>query len=172
MVSAATGDVSGVRPQGGSAMFLQIIQGPVGDVTAAKATLDRWLRDLEPGAAGWLGGTYGLTDDGMFVAVVRFESAEAARRNSGRPEQAAWWREMQSHFTGEVTFHDCADVMLLAGGGSDDATFVQVIQGHLRDRDRAHALAEQSGELISRYRPDVLGATIAIDADGYTQPSV
>ncbi|HUY47504.1 MAG TPA: hypothetical protein VMV92_17520 [Streptosporangiaceae bacterium] len=148
-------------------MFLQIIQGPVGDAAAARATMDRWLRDLEPGATGWLGGTYGITDDGMLVAIVRFESRESARRNSERPEQAAWWREMAACFAGEITFHDCDDVMLLLGGGSDDARFVQLIQGRLRDRERAHALAEQSGKLISQYRPDVLGATIAIDDDGF-----
>ena len=48
--------------------------------------------ELSPGAEGWLGGTYGMTDDGQFVGVVRFESREAAARNSLRPEQTAWWR--------------------------------------------------------------------------------
>lgn len=43
---------------------------------------------------------------------------------------------MQQHFTGEVTFHDCKDVMLLLGGESDDAEFVQLVQGRLRDRDQ------------------------------------
>jgi hypothetical protein len=153
-------------------MFLQIIQGRVGDAAAARATMDRWLRDLEPGATGWLGGTYGITDDGVLVAVVRFESAEAARRNSQRPEQAAWWQEMAGHFTGEITFHDCDDVMLLLGGGSDEASFVQVIQGRVRDRDRAHALTEQASELMSRHRPDILGATIAIDGSGFLTETV
>lgn len=148
-------------------MFVQIIQGPVSDRAAARATMDRWLRDLEPGAEGWLGGTYGFTDEGMLVAVVRFESPEAAQRNGARPEQQAWWREMERHFTGPITFHDCADTMLLLGGGSDQAGFVQIIQGRVRDRDRMHTLAEQSTELVSRHRPDVLGATIAIDDDGF-----
>lgn len=153
-------------------MFVQIIQGPVGDEAAARATMDRWVRELEPGAAGWLGGTYGITEDGTLVAVVRFESAEAARRNSQRPEQQAWWREMESHFTGEITFHDCDDVRLLLGSETDEARFVQVIQGRVRDRDRALTLAEQSSELISRYRPDILGATVAIDSDGHFTETV
>jgi hypothetical protein len=153
-------------------MFIQIIQGPVADRVAARATIDRWTRDLEPGAIGWLGGTYGFTDDGQLVGVIRFESEEAARANSARPEQQAWWREMESHFTGPVTFHDCTDVQLLAGGGSDEAKFVQVIQGRLSDRERVHALAEQSSELLTTYRPDILGATIAIDDEGYFTETV
>ncbi|MCW2601573.1 MAG: hypothetical protein JWM02_3402 [Frankiales bacterium] len=153
-------------------MFVQIIQGRVGDADAAKETMDRWQRDLEPGAQGWLGGTYGITDDDELIAVVRFESEEAARSNSDRPEQSVWWDQMNRHFTGEITFHDCNDVSMLVGGGSDDATFVQIIQGRVRDRDRVHALMEQSSSMISKYRPDVLGATIAIDADGYVTETV
>jgi hypothetical protein len=148
-------------------MFVQIIQGRIGDAAAARQAIARWERDLEPGAAGWLGGTYGITDDGVLVAVVRFESRAAAQRNSARPEQAAWWQEMERSFAGPVTFHDCDDVMLLLSGGSDQAGFVQVMQGTVRDRDRLHALAEQSGELVAKARPDVIGATIAIDDAGF-----
>ncbi|HEX6359354.1 hypothetical protein [Actinophytocola sp.] len=147
-------------------MFMQIIQGQVRDAKKARATMDRWHRELAPGAIGWLGGTYGITDDGTLVAAVRFASEEAARRNSTRKEQDAWWQEMKEHFTGEVTFHDCNDVILLLGGGSDEAGFVQVIQGQVRDKKRARELAEKSGGIIAANRPDVIGATIAIDADG------
>lgn len=153
-------------------MFMQIIQGKVRDADAARTTMDRWLRDLAPGAKGWIGGTYGITDDGTLLAAVRFESEDAAQRNSKRPEQAAWWKEMQSRFSGDVMFHDCSDVMLLLAGGSDDAGFVQVIQGRVSDRDRAHMLVEQSGSLMSKYRPDVLGATIAIDKNGFFTETV
>ena len=153
-------------------MFVQVMQGKVRDAEAARATMDRWLTELEPGAQGWLGGTFGVTDDQQLVAVVRFASEEAARRNSDRPEQSAWWDQMSRHFDGPITFHDCGDVSLLVGGGSDDAGFVQVIQGRVRDLDRAHTLLEESGSLISKYRPDVLGATIAIDADGYLTETV
>lgn len=73
-------------------MFVQVIQGPVSDVEAVRATVDRGLREPEPGAEGWLGCTYGVTDDGTLIAVVRFESAEAAQRNAARPEQQAWWQ--------------------------------------------------------------------------------
>lgn len=153
-------------------MFVQIIQGRVTDPAAARELMDRWQRDLEPGAVGYLGSTHGFTDDGTLVAVVRFESAEAARRNGARAEQAAWWSEMERLFAGPVTFHDCADVTLLLSGGSDDAGFVQVMQGQVRDRDRLHALAEQAGDAIAKVRPDVIGATLAIDDAGYFTQTV
>jgi hypothetical protein len=51
-----------------------------------------------------------VTDDGRFVGLARFESEEAARRNSGRPEQGRWWMETSKLFTGEVAFRDSSDV--------------------------------------------------------------
>lgn len=153
-------------------MFLQIIQGQVGDVAGARQAIERWQLDLAPGAPGWLGATYGITDDGTLVAVVRFESKETAQRNSARPEQQAWWPEMERCFAGPVTFHDCDDVMQLLSGGSDQAGFVQVIQGQVRDRDRLYALAAQSGDVVAKARPDVIGATIAIDGTGFLTETV
>jgi hypothetical protein len=42
----------------------------------------------------------------------------------------------------------------------------------VKDRDRMHALAEQSQSLLSTYRKDVLGATLAIDQDGFCTETV
>ena len=153
-------------------MFMQIIQGKISDRDAARATMDRWLSDLQPGAKGWLGGTYGVTDDSLLVACVRFEDVAAAEANGARPEQAAWWSEMEKHFTGPVTFHDCDDVTLLLGGGSDDAQFVQVIQAKVKDRERLVKLMEQSREMLQNARPDVIGGTLAIDADGIVTETI
>ena len=47
-----------------------------------------------------------MTDDGVLVALARFESEEAAQRNSDRPEQGAWWEETAALFTGEPVFHN------------------------------------------------------------------
>lgn len=153
-------------------MFMRIVQAEVGNAEGIRAAMDRWTRDLGPGAEGWLGTTYGLTDDRKYVAVMRFESEEAARRNSKRPEQAEWWRELSDHFAGDAVVRDCRDVTLVAGGGSDEAGFVQILQGHLRDRKRAHELVDASGGLISRHRPDIMGATVAIDEDGFFTETV
>ena len=66
-------------------MFVQIIQGTTSDPEGLRAAGDQWIRDLAPGAAGWLGSTSGVTEDGRSITVVRFESEEDARRNSDRP---------------------------------------------------------------------------------------
>ena len=70
-------------------MFVQVIQGKVSDAAAVRARMDTWMKELAAGADGWLGSTAGVTDDGDFVALARFESEEAARRNSDRPP-APW----------------------------------------------------------------------------------
>lgn len=76
-------------------MFVQVIQGRTSDAEGTRSAMDRWMQDLRPGSIGWLGSTVGVADDGRFVAVARFESAEAADRNSERPEQSRWWEETQ-----------------------------------------------------------------------------
>ena len=90
-------------------MFVQVIQGRVTDAAKVRAALDRWAEELAPGAAGWLGSTAGVTEDGRFIALARFESEEAARRNSDRPEQDRWWAETAQLLTGEATFKDSSD---------------------------------------------------------------
>src|SRR4051812_45849011 len=121
-------------------MFIQTIQGTCTRRDELRAVLDRWLAELGPGASGWLGGTYGFTDDDLFLAVVRFESRDAAMANSQRPEQDIWAKEKMMLFDGPVEFHDCDDVTLLLDGGSDEAGFVQVIRGRLDDPERLRAL--------------------------------
>ena len=107
-------------------VFVQVIQGQVTDAGKVRAAMDRWAQELAPGADGWLGSTAGVTDDGRFIALARFESEEAARRNSDRPEQDAWWSQASKHLA-EVAFHDSTRVHTYREGGSDQAGFVQVI---------------------------------------------
>jgi len=147
-------------------VFIQIIQGKCTRPDEVHALTDKWLRELAPGSIGWLGGTYGITDDDTFVGVVRFESREAAMENSQRPEQTAWWREMEQCFEGPVEFHDADRVMLMMGGGSDEAGFVQVIRGRVDDPARLEADIDRMTAVLHESRPDIIGATIAIEPDG------
>jgi hypothetical protein len=142
-------------------VFVQVIQGKVADAGKVRAALDQWNETLAPGAIGWLGSTTGVTDDGTFIAVVRFESAEAARRNSERPEQDRWWSETAKLFSGEPTFRDSADVEVDLTGDPDRATFVQVMQGKISDPERAKAIMAQDAGDRAAYRPDVLGTIVA-----------
>ena len=151
-------------------MFIQVMQGEIKDLEGARETMNRWREELEAGAEGWIGGTFGVSDAGQLVAVVRFESEEAARRNSERPEQGAWWSDMSAHFIGDVAFHDYAEVITLLDGGSDDAGFVQIIQGRIANPARFREMADVAGDTLRAARPDVIGATIGVAPDGqFTQ---
>ena len=148
-------------------MFAQVIQGRTSDGQALLRAVDQWKRDLAPGAIGWLGSTGGVTDDGRAIAVVRFESADAAARNSERPEQTRWWEETRRLYDGEVTFLDSEDVTLDLSGDPDQAGFVQVMQGQVTDPARAKELMAQFHEDAMReFRPDVLGSVMIGHDDG------
>ncbi|MDQ6526938.1 hypothetical protein RB608_25200 [Nocardioides sp. LHD-245] len=146
-------------------MFIQMIQGPCTRQDEAQALLEEWRRDLAPGAAGWLGGTYGFTDDDQLVAVVRFASRDAAMANSERSEQGAWAERFGALMDAPPTFHDCDDVTLFLDGGSDEAGFVQVITGRVDDPGRLKAMLADTTTL-HEMRPEILGGTLAIEPDG------
>jgi hypothetical protein len=147
-------------------MFIQIIQGTCRDSDALHRQMDMWRQEMGPTAEGWLGGTYGITDDNTFIGVVRFESREAAARNSTRPEQGAWWAQTEKCFDGEVTFHDCDEAMMFLDGGADDAGFVQVIQGRVTDPQRFGMLMQLPMDMLHEARPEIVGGCIAMGSDG------
>jgi hypothetical protein len=150
-------------------VFVQVIRGQVTDPGQIRAALDRWAQELAPGATGWLGSTAGVTEDGRFIALARFESEEAARRNSGRPEQDRWWAETARLFSGEATFRDSSDVTLDVIGEPDAAGFVQVIQGQGSDPDRARELMAQDSSEWAAFRPDIIGSVgVGHEGGAYT----
>lgn len=151
-------------------MFIQVFQGKVADAAGLQRQMDRWMAELQPGATGYLGTTAGIADDGTYVALARFESEDAARRNSARPEQGAWWAETEKCFSGEVRFMDCMDVTPWLGGGSDQAGFVQVMEGHSTDARRMIELMTQVGDRLHELRPEIIGGTFATyGEDGYIE---
>jgi hypothetical protein len=146
-------------------MFVQVIRGQVTDPDEIHAALDRWSEQLAAGASGWLGSTAGVTEDGRFIALARFESEEAARRNSDRPEQHQWWIETSKLFMGDVTFGDSTDVDVDVNGNPDAAGFVQVMQGRGSDPERARELMSQNPDDWAAFRPDVIGS-VAVGQEG------
>ena len=146
-------------------MFIQIIQGRCTRQDEMHALADEWRDQLASGADGWLGGTYGFTDDGMFLGIVRFESRERAEANSRRPEQGMWAERMAALFEGPVEFHDSDDVTMLFDGMAEGG-FVQVIQGRVDDPARLRSLMTNDTTMLHEMRPDILGATLAIEDDG------
>ena len=146
-------------------MFAQVIRGHVSDAAQMRAQLDKWVAEVAPGAAGWLGSTSGVTDDGQAVALVRFESEEAAQQNSDRPEQSAWWDEMAALFTDEPVFHNSTSVVVDTPGDPGRAGFVQVMQGRSNDPDRARELMATDDADWQAFRPEILGS-VSVDHDG------
>ena len=144
-------------------MFVQLIQGRAKDAEALRKQVDKWVQDVQPGSVGFLGSTGGVTDDGQLFVSARFESEEAARKNSDRPEQSAWWEE-SSQYIENPTFDNYTNAELFRGGGSNDAGFVQAIQTRCKDLDRfREVMAEfEQGE----GRPDLLGGIQCWKDDG------
>jgi hypothetical protein len=146
-------------------MFVQVIRGETTDPQQLHAALDTWHEQLAGGATGWLGSTAGITEDGRFVALVRFDSEDAARRNSDRPEQHQWWMETSKLFGGDVSFHDSTDVTADVVGDPNTAQFVQVMQGRGSDPDRAREIMAQNPDEWAAFRPDVIGS-LAVGHEG------
>jgi hypothetical protein len=151
-------------------MFVQVIQGRTSDPDKMRAHMDKWIADLAPGATGWLGSTGGVTDDGQVIALVRFESEEAAQANSDRPEQSAWWEEMAALYDGEPTFHNSQVVDVDTPGDPNQAGFVQFMQGRTSDPDRAREVMNAADpDAMAGFRPDVLGSVwLGHDDDAWT----
>lgn len=149
-------------------MFVQVIQGHATDPQALRERFQAWDRDLKPGSTGFLGSTAGVAEDGTFILAARFESEEAARKNSDRPEQGEWWQETE-RYVESPAFYDCRDVDVWKAGGSDSAGFVQVIQGYVDDVEQMRADMKKMAEMPDQ-RDDVIGGFIAWGPnDGFSQ---
>jgi hypothetical protein len=130
-----------------------------------RSLAESWEDEGGVEAVGWLGGTFGFTDDGQFLGIVRFTSREEAMANSARPETNAFAEKMSALMDGPVEFHDCDDVTTFLEGGSDDAGFVQVIRGHTDDPAPMKEMLADTDDLKAM-RPEIIGGTLAIAGDG------
>jgi hypothetical protein len=149
-------------------MFIQVITATTSDREGLLRQADRWQDELRPGATGYLGSTAGVTEDGRFLALVRFESEESARLNSARPQQGDWWTDTEKYLEG-VSFQESTQVITLLGGGSDAAGFLQVMRGRVTDVEKLAEITSRTGEFESamrEHRPDVIGEVVAMHTDG------
>ena len=146
-------------------MFIQVIQAKTTRQDEVRALMEEW-GELPNEGSGFLGSTNGFTDDGEFIGVVRFESKEKAMANSARPETDAMAKRMAELMDGPPTFRDCDDVTVWGDGGSDDAGFVQIIQGKTDDPDRLKQVMTDDTDNLRQQRPDIIGGTSAFEDDG------
>ena len=146
-------------------MFVQVVRAKVKDAEAFRSQIETWQRELKPGAKGYLGSTGGVADDGTSIAVIRFESEEAARANSDRPEQDAWFSETSKLFDGAPTFYNCPTVDIW-GDPSDEAGFVQIMIGKTNDVPAMREMGKEFDKDMPPIRTDVLGSSDAYTNDG------
>jgi hypothetical protein len=147
-------------------MYVQVIEGKVKDADLMNRQLERWRKEIKPGAKGYLGSTGGITADGRHIAVVRFESEAAARANSERAEQGAWFNEMEKAFDGPPSFTESSDTELLFDGGSNDAGFVQVMKGKVKDPAAFRKWGKDHEGDLKKLRPDLIGGVDVWQPDG------
>ena len=124
------------------------------------------MTELGPSATGSLGSTSGITEDRRLFVLVRFESEEAAKANSDKPEQGQWWAEMEKLLDGEATFQDSAAVYVDTRGDLDSAGFVQVMDAQTSDLERSRQLMAETQEARVALRPDILGQVVVGHDDG------
>jgi hypothetical protein len=147
-------------------MFVQVIEAKLKDQDLLERQLEQWRKDIKPGAKGYLGSTGGATADGRTIALVRFDSEAAARANSERPEQGAWFNEMQKAFDGPPAFTESSDTELLFDGGSNDAGFVQVMKGKAKDPAAFRKWGHEHEARLKEIRPDLIGGLDVWKPDG------
>ena len=147
-------------------MFAQIIRGTVSDRSAVRPVVDRWMKELGPTAKGWLGSTSGVTDNNELFLLARFESEEAAKANSDRPEQGEWWAELEKLFNDEPTFQDSNEVYVENSGDMDSAGFVQVVTNQVSDPERSKKAAADTLEVRRALRPEILGNVVVAHDEG------
>lgn len=148
-------------------IYVEIIQARVKDPAGVQEVYARWVRDVAPGADGWLASTAGISDEGEFIAVVRFASEQAARLNRSRPQQDSWWREMSQQLADDARFIDCAAVATFGEDRPGDPGFVQAVQGQAAKLPGVlEQVAETAQHHIFEHHLDVLGGLIADHGDG------
>ena len=149
-------------------MFIQMVQGSCSRQDDMRRIVDDWCSSMSS-HAGWLGGTYGFTDNNDFIGVVRFDSYESCERASDRPEAGAWWAAAAECFDSAPELHESSDVTLMLNGGSDDAGFVQIMRGRVGNADKLRRMSgdTEMTNMLREARPDIIGGVLAIEADGH-----
>lgn len=146
-------------------MYIQMAQGKCDRQDEMRQLIDDWSTEMA-GREGWLGGTYGFTDDGRFVGVVRYESAAACERLFADEVSKKGWATAQG-LCQNLEMHESGDVTMVLEGGSDSAGFVQVMRGHIGDPERfRHLASDEMMTMLHQARPEVIGGTLAVEPDG------
>jgi len=148
-------------------VFIQMVQGPCSRQDEMRQLVDNWCGTMAD-RPGWLGGTYGFTDDDRFLGIVRFDSSSACLESAATDDAATWWAAAAELFDGTCEIHESEDVSIMLEGGSDDAGFVQVMTGRVADADKyRHFMTDtEMTSMLHDARPEIIGAVLAMEPTG------
>jgi hypothetical protein len=148
-------------------VFIQMVSGSCSQQEDMRMLVDDWCANMAS-QPGWLGGTYGFTDDGRFMGVVRYESAAMCRELCDAEGAGAWWAAAEQLFDGSPEIHQSQDVSIMLQGGSDDAGFVQIMRGKVANADMLRKMTtdQEMTSMMHEARPDIIGSTLIIEDDG------
>jgi hypothetical protein len=163
----------GSQATGSTIVFIQMIQGACARQDEMRHLVDDWCGRMAD-RPGWLGGTYGFTDDDCFIGVGRYEDRDACAMWCKDPEAAPYWAAAAELFDESCDIFESDDVSIMLAGGSDDAGFVQVMHGRVSDPDRLrHLLTDTTmTTMLHDARPEIIGATFALQGDGTSTETV
>ena len=148
-------------------MFAQVIQGRTSDAKAFRTAMDKWMRDLAPGADGLA--REHRRRDRRRPRSSRWHASSPPRPPSGTPTvpSSRSGGRRRPAFDGDVTFADSEDVTVDLQGDPDRAGFVQIMRGRVTDAARGKELMERmNGRRMAGLRPDVLGSLSIGHEDG------
>ena len=148
-------------------MFIQMVQGRCSRHDGMRDLVEDWCAMMAD-RPGWLGGTYGFTDDDRFLGIVRFDSAGACKEAASTSQAAILWAGAEDLFDGRPEIHESEDISMMLQGGSDSAGFVQVMKGRVADADRfRHFMTDtEMTSMLHEARPEIIGATLAMEPNG------
>lgn len=147
-------------------MFVQVVTGrPLAHQTALQAW-HNWLKEVGSRLPGWLGGTSGISPDGKFIALLRFEAITAGVFTSERPGEDKWWADVTRCFAEAPIVVDSSEVDVAMTGSPEEASSVQFVLARTRNPARVRRLNARLKPLVARHHPDVIGNIVAWHSNG------
>ncbi len=147
-------------------MFLELVQGRAVSEAALRSAWEQVLATIAEEATGWIGATSGAAAHGGFVAILGFESEEAARISMGRLDESATWNPLEP-LLADLRFRELPHVRAFGVAGLGDADLVEVTQGSANDVGRLLSVVEGSARAVLADEAPFLGTLVAWDDSAF-----
>ena len=141
-------------------MFVLTVAAHTSAADALRRHVLTWPAEVGTAATGWLGSTAGVSDDGAFLLLLRFESEEASLITSGLPSYTDWWQMCRRHLDTKPSFTPSTAVTGILAGGSDSAAAVRITQGRATP-SRLEDIVRRLEVVPASQRDDVIGGLVA-----------